>query len=212
VNLHQYGAKAVIDGLERADPQIRRRRRVRRLLTYDDLVLRLRDALTDPATGDLACRRLREKYQVVLVDEFQDTDPAQWTILQRAFHGHRTLILIGDPKQAIYAFRGADVYSYLDAAQQADHHATLETNWRSDASVVQGVDALMGGMQLGDKDIVVRPVSAHHMTSRLHGVGTDTRVTLRTLPATPNDFPPVKAQRTAVAADVAALPTPPFPV
>ena len=184
--------------------EVARRRRVRRLLTYDDLVLRLRDALTDPATGDLACRRLREKYQVVLVDEFQDTDPAQWTILQRAFHGHRTLILIGDPKQAIYAFRGADVYSYLDAAQQADHHATLETNWRSDAPVVQGVDALMGGMQLGDKDIVVRSVSAHHLTSRLQGVVTDTRVTLRTLPATPDDFPPVKAQRTAVAADVAA--------
>ena len=52
----------------------------------------------------------------MLVDEFQDTDPIQWEILQRAFGGGGvTLVLIGDPKQAIYAFRGADVYSYLEA-------------------------------------------------------------------------------------------------
>ena len=65
--------------------------------------------------------RLRERYRVVLVDEFQDTDPIQWEILQRAFGGGGvTLVLIGDPKQAIYAFRGADVYSYLEAAKAAD--------------------------------------------------------------------------------------------
>ena len=58
---------------------------------------------------------------MVMVDEFQDTDPVQWEILRRAFHRHGTLILIGDPKQAIYAFRGADVYSYLDAVSEADH-------------------------------------------------------------------------------------------
>ena len=55
-----------------------------------------------------------------MVDEFQDTDPIQWEILRRAFAGHGNVILIGDPKQAIYAFRGADVYSYLDAVSQAD--------------------------------------------------------------------------------------------
>lgn len=184
--------------------EVTRRRRARRLLTYDDLVLRLRDALTDPYTGELACRRLRETYHVVLVDEFQDTDPAQWTILQRAFHGHRTLILIGDPKQAIYAFRGADVYSYLDAAEQADHHATLEMNWRSDAAVVAGVHALIGGMQLGDENIVVRPVSASHHTPRLRGLDDATRVTLRTVPIAPDKLPAVDAQRTVVAQDVAA--------
>ena len=86
----------------------------------------------DPAAGragrprarrPAAAARLRERYRVVLVDEFQDTDPVQWEILRRAFHGHSTLILIGDPKQAIYAFRGADVYSYLDAVGQADQVA-----------------------------------------------------------------------------------------
>ena len=56
----------------------------------------------------------------MLVDEFQDTDPVQWQIMQTAFgDGKTTLVLIGDPKQAIYAFRGADVYAYIEAAQTA---------------------------------------------------------------------------------------------
>ena len=94
-----------------------------------------------------------------MVDEFQDTDPVQWDILRRAFAGHATLVLIGDPKQAIYAFRGADVFSYLDAVGQADQVATLATNWRSDAALVAALDALMGGAALGDERIVVRPVA-----------------------------------------------------
>ena len=58
----------------------------------------------------------------MLVDEFQDTDPVQWDIMRRAFgDGGVTLVLIGDPKQAIYAFRGADVYAYLEAAPSGRH-------------------------------------------------------------------------------------------
>ena len=184
--------------------EVLRRRRDRRVVTFDDLVLRLRDALTDPVTGEQACQRLRDAYRVVLVDEFQDTDPAQWTILRSAFHGHRTLLLIGDPKQAIYAFRGADVFSYLDAAEHADHHATLPTNWRSDAAVVDGIDAIMGGMQLGDRRIVVHPVEAAHTTSRLTGLRTDARVRLRTVPVPSGKAPRVGRQRKVVASDVAA--------
>ena len=100
------------------------------------MLTRLRDALADPSTAPAAADRLRDRYRVVMVDEFQDTDPIQWDILRRAFHGHATLILIGDPKQAIYAFRGADVYSYLDAVGQADQVRTLGTNWRSDQALV----------------------------------------------------------------------------
>ncbi|MEZ5184932.1 MAG: UvrD-helicase domain-containing protein [Candidatus Nanopelagicales bacterium] len=184
--------------------EVLRRRRARRLVTFDDLVLRLRDALTDPLTGAQACQRLRDTYQVVLVDEFQDTDPAQWTILRQAFHGARTLILIGDPKQAIYAFRGADVYSYLDAAAHADHHATLPTNWRSDAAVVSGIADLVGGLELGDERIVVHPVAAAHQRSRLSGTAGSARVRLRTLHPDDDQLPAVGTQRTAVAVDVAA--------
>ena len=102
--------------------EVERRRRTSGLLTFDDLLTRLRGTLADPARGAAACERLRSRYQVALVDEFQDTDPIQWEILRRAFvddGAGGTLVLIGDPKQAIYAFRGADVYAYLDAAAVA---------------------------------------------------------------------------------------------
>ena len=97
---------------------------------------------------------------VVLVDEFQDTDPVQWNIMRRAFGGGRTLVLIGDPKQAIYAFRGADVYAYLDAAREAATQATLEVNYRSDQGLIDAYDALFGGASLGHPGIVYRQVRA----------------------------------------------------
>ncbi len=131
------------------------------------MLTRLADALADPETGEQAAERLRDRYRIVLVDEFQDTDPIQWEILRRAFHGHRTLILIGDPKQAIYAFRGADVYSYLDALQVADQVRTLATNWRSDQALVDALDQLVGGAALGEDQIVVRPVTAAHDERRI---------------------------------------------
>ena len=98
----------------RAELDVRKRRTG--VMTYDDLLTRLDAALSGDG-GAAAAARLRERYRVVLVDEFQDTDPVQWDILRRAFgDGGVTLVLIGDPKQAIYAFRGADVFAYLDAA------------------------------------------------------------------------------------------------
>ncbi len=184
--------------------EVGNRRRARRLVTFDDLVLRLAAALSDPVTGQQAAERLRQRYRVVLVDEFQDTDPAQWTILRRAFHGRRTLVLIGDPKQAIYAFRGADVFSYLDAAGQADSHATLATNHRSDAAVVHGIAALLGGLHLGDERIVVQPVQAAHVESRLVGLPGPARVRLRTWAPADGELPAIGVPRAAIAADVAA--------
>ena len=137
--------------------EVDRRRRLAAVLTYDDLLTRLRDTLADPVRGELACRRLRERYRVALVDEFQDTDPVQWEIMRRAFAGAgSTLVLIGDPKQAIYGFRGADVYAYLEAARMAPTKATLEVNWRSDQALLDALDALFAGARLGHKEIVYR--------------------------------------------------------
>ncbi len=76
---------------ERVRAEVARRKRAMRLMDYDDLLMHLRDALTDPETGEDACARIRTRYRIVLVDEFQDTDPVQWEILERTFHGHRTL-------------------------------------------------------------------------------------------------------------------------
>ncbi|QJY49819.1 UvrD-helicase domain-containing protein [Pseudonocardia broussonetiae] len=159
--------------------EVAKRKRERRLYTYDDMLTRLSAALQDP--DGTAARRLRERYRVVLVDEFQDTDPVQWHILRTAFHGHTTLVLIGDPKQAIYAFRGADVVSYLDATTTADRHATLARNWRSDAPLLDALDVLFDGAALGDERIRVHRVDAAHPVPRLSGAPVDTPVRIRVL-------------------------------
>ena len=149
----------------RAEVSARKRRRG--LRDFDDLLARLQRSLTDPVTGEMARARIRSRYRVVMVDEFQDTDPVQWAILETLFHEHVTLVLIGDPKQSIYAFRGGDVTTYLAAREQAGSEGTLARNWRSDAGLVAGLDHVFGQAALGHPRIVAGPVEAEHQGSRL---------------------------------------------
>ena len=148
--------------------ELDRRKRRLGILSYDDLLSQLRDALWSSSVLPPA-ERMRQRWRIVLVDEFQDTDPVQWDVLHLVFSGHATMVLIGDPKQAIYAFRGGDVVTYLAAAETATTKQTLSVNWRSDAPLVAAFEALLGGAELGDPRIVVRPVQAHHDGSRLVG-------------------------------------------
>ena len=153
--------------------EMERRKRRLGILSYDDLLGRLADAL-DPASADGGAAvgaRMRERWKVVLVDEFQDTDPVQWQVLERAFGAADTgaMVLVGDPKQAIYAFRGGDVVAYLDAARHATTRATLGSNWRSDAPLVETLGVLLGNAALGHEEIVVHPVRAEGGSSRLAG-------------------------------------------
>ena len=136
---------------------------------YSDMVERLQDALSDPHTGDLAAATLARRFPVVLVDEFQDTDPSQWQILRRAFAKRSTVILIGDPKQAIYGFRGGDVETYLLAKREADHVVTMGTNFRSDPAVVAGIAQLFAGASLGSpgSPILLPDVSAKQPSGRI---------------------------------------------
>ncbi|UXA09225.1 exodeoxyribonuclease V subunit beta [Mycobacterium sp. SMC-2] len=143
--------------------------RKRRLgvLGYDDLLSRLADAL---ATDDSPARlRMHHRWPIVMVDEFQDTDPVQWQVIDRAFSGRSTVILIGDPKQAIYAFRGGDIVTYLRAAETAGEQKTLAINWRTDAALVERLQVVLRGAQLGDPAIVVDNVDAYHQGHRLAG-------------------------------------------
>ncbi len=142
--------------------EVERRKRSQQLHGYDDMLMRVQATLLDPTTGPAAKARLRSRYRKVLVDEFQDTDPVQWSILYEAFHGGCPLVLIGDPKQAIYAFRGADVHAYLQATEVAQSESTLPDNWRSDAELLRGLDAVFRGAALGDPRIRVHPVRAAH--------------------------------------------------
>jgi exodeoxyribonuclease V beta subunit len=182
------------------------RKRVRRLLDFDDLLTRLRDALADPVRGPAARARIRSRYRVVLVDEFQDTDPVQWEILDRAFSGRTTLVLIGDPKQAIYAFRGADLVTYLAAARAATTRRTLGRNWRTDGDLVRALASVFGGAALGDPDIVVRDVAAEHTAARLAGAGAPLRLRVASRAQAGADrggLPKVHGARSLVATDLA---------
>ncbi|MDN5854504.1 MAG: UvrD-helicase domain-containing protein, partial [Actinomycetia bacterium] len=184
------------------------RKRRRRLMDFDDLLVDLSRALTDTVTGADARDRIRSRYSVVLVDEFQDTDPVQWEILASTFHGHRTLVLIGDPKQAIYAFRGADVATYLLATDDAETTSTLGTNRRSDAALVDALGAVFGDVSLGDPRIAVHAVDAAHDQPSLVGERTTPlRVRLVTrddLKPNSSGMIPVGSARPYVAGDVAA--------
>lgn len=109
---------------------------------FDDLLLNVRSALIrDP--DQVLHRAVRERFHAALVDEFQDTDPVQYDIFSRLFRApDRLFFMIGDPKQAIYGFRGADLFSYLKAARNTDRRYTLLTNWRSTKGLVQAVNTL----------------------------------------------------------------------
>ncbi|MGG6462948.1 UvrD-helicase domain-containing protein [Solilutibacter silvestris] len=163
-------------------------KRLRRVQTYDDLIDGVADVLSGP-NGELLATRLRAQYKVALVDEFQDTDARQWAIFDRVFggaalkndrdrgdpaNGHspsalesartsgsqaRFLALIGDPKQAIYGFRGGDVHAYLAARASTEEAPALSHNFRSRPSVLAAIDAMYA--QAGDEAFIDKRIGFH---------------------------------------------------
>lgn len=120
-------------------------RQERRLLSYDDMLRLLRDALKGPV-GTRLNGLIGQRYNAVMIDEFQDTDPVQWEIFSTLFPVDSAvpLILIGDPKQAIYSFRGGDIFTYLKARRTVDEGKRyyLDTNWRSVSGYVRALNGL----------------------------------------------------------------------
>lgn len=124
-------------------------------ISFDDMLVRVYTALFSQS-AELLLARIREKYKIAFVDEFQDTDPIQWRIFRRIFIDDETpetchpLIIIGDPKQAIYSFRGADVYAYLEARAALSRLAekgrsniySLGHNWRSLPELIEGFNRI----------------------------------------------------------------------
>ena len=150
--------------------RVERRKRQVGLYTFDDMQTRLLDALRHPVVGTAARERVRHRFPLVLVDEFQDTDPVQWEILRESFVGYATVVLIGDPKQSIYGFRGAGVHAYLDAVR--DRVAQdLGVNHRTTPELVQAVQTVFAGAQLGAPEISVGPVESLATAQRLEVVG-----------------------------------------
>ena len=109
----------------------------------DDLLLDVYHALTAGAHRDKLAEAVSQNWRVALIDEFQDTDPLQYEIFRRTFAAHgNPLFLVGDPKQAIYGFRGADIYAYLQAAADTPVHYTLAHNYRSHSLLIDNIGRL----------------------------------------------------------------------
>ena len=126
------------------ESELRARKQAGRVQYFSDLLTDLRRALAADPGGTLE-KAIRDQYRAVLIDEFQDTDPVQYDIFQRLFsRAGQGLFFIGDPKQSIYAFRSADIFSYLEAAAGVPdaRKLTLADNWRSETALVEAVNHL----------------------------------------------------------------------
>ncbi|XPF94781.1 exodeoxyribonuclease V subunit beta [Colwellia sp. RE-S-Sl-9] len=160
----------VREGIYSIRKDVNDKKLTRDLVSFDDLISRLANQLSvtrndnaiefkennlnvdDEANNknNSLAELLFKQYPVALVDEFQDTDPQQFTILQAIYYQQPTaaLYMIGDPKQAIYGFRGGDVFAYLAARSGCDYQWIMDTNWRSSESMIQGYNRLFYGNNL----------------------------------------------------------------
>ncbi len=157
-------ARLLAELVRRSLAQLDHHQRAAGVRSFDMVLADLRDAVHGP-TGPAVVDALRSRFRVAFVDEFQDTDPVQWDIFSTLFGDEgsgTTLVLVGDPKQAIYGFRGADIPTYLAAVADGSTvaRASLDTNWRSDAPLLAGLGALLDGVTFGDPAIAFRPVRA----------------------------------------------------
>ena len=152
-NINKAKAFAIVQlGIYQIRQQVIEQKKALNLLDFDDLINTLADCLqSDDSTDEnshLLAKQLLAQYPVALIDEFQDTDPKQFGILQSIYYGDNAkqanagLFLIGDPKQAIYGFRGGDIFAYLNARSGCDHHWLMDTNWRSTPQMIAGYNQL----------------------------------------------------------------------
>lgn len=161
--------------LQRAAKVVRSRmqasKRQAHQLSFDDLLKDLDGALGS-GLGERLCERIRATYRVAMIDEFQDTDPQQYRIFHRLYGGHQdtALLMIGDPKQAIYGFRGADIFTYIQARRNVSAHYTLGCNWRSSSALVAAVNGLFERAKdpfIYEADIPFLPVEAQGKSKAL---------------------------------------------
>ncbi|MFM7062241.1 MAG: UvrD-helicase domain-containing protein, partial [Actinomycetes bacterium] len=167
--------RALADLVQRCVDEVDQRLAQSGGLSFGTLLTAARSAIE--SQPDVA-EQVRRQFDAALIDEFQDTDPVQWEIFRLLFGrpGSGSTVLVGDPKQAIYSFRGGDVYTYLSAKQHADL-LTLDTNQRSDKEVVQAMNALGEGEQFGESGIDFHVVtwSERHEGRRLVGADGSSR-------------------------------------
>jgi len=141
---HASRARLLLDARAYLERELPARMKSLGVVGHDQAVDELAAALDDPWRGALAVRAIRTRWPVALVDEFQDTDPQQWKILKKLFaHEEGALVLVGDPKQAIYGFRGGDVHAWLMAKHDAQGEPLrLDESQRAGSGVSAAINAL----------------------------------------------------------------------
>jgi exodeoxyribonuclease V beta subunit len=145
-----------VETVHRLQSDVALTKQVHGWISYYDMLALVETALYADNAGDLL-KSLRARFKVAFIDEFQDTDPVQWRIFKKIFvdspdECRNRLFVIGDPKQAIYAFRGADVYAYLTAKNEMEGLArkgkaglySLSVNWRSQPGLITTFNRLFG--------------------------------------------------------------------
>jgi len=143
--------------------ELRIRKEKRNIVSFDDLLVLLDDSLVG-RNGKALAATIRSQYPAALIDEFQDTDPVQYSIFSSIYKGSSGVLLyiIGDPKQAIYSFRGADIFTYKHAISEIGSGHSLEHNYRSVPGLIDAVNAVFTGQEdpFCDDDIAFAPVQA----------------------------------------------------
>ena len=147
---------------------LKMKKRQLQVQSFDDL---LSDMHCGLKTQPFFAARIRQRFKVALIDEFQDTDPVQYDIFRLIFQDKSTLMLmVGDPKQSIYAFRGADIYSYLHVAggMNSECRTTLNKNFRSSGRLLEAFNTVFGTENpFVEKDIVYLPAESGREPDRL---------------------------------------------
>ncbi|AFJ02288.1 Exodeoxyribonuclease V beta chain [Methylophaga frappieri] len=142
--------------------ELPKRKRQNKVQAFDDLLINLQSAL-DGVHGGQLVTRIRQQFRAALIDEFQDTDPVQYDCFRRLFQkSELPVFFVGDPKQAIYSFRGADIFTYLEAKRASANEFNLDTNWRSHPLLVDAVNQLFQQVETPFRyaDIPFIPVKA----------------------------------------------------
>ena len=160
---HINRAKALLivrAGIYQIREQIIRKKLQANVLGFDDLITTLNNCLTNEKLNEQSGEKdqalansIFSQFPVALIDEFQDTDPQQFSILKAIYYhqAQSALYMIGDPKQAIYGFRGGDIFAYLSARDDCDYQWLMDTNWRSSAAMITGYNRLFYGNNLSEK-------------------------------------------------------------
>lgn len=163
VETFDFETELLLFAAYRIDKELKQIKLTHQKMGFNDILIRLYDALKD--TPELLRRELHQQYQAVMIDEFQDTDEYQFFIFNELFFKEPSIpfIMIGDPKQSIYKFRGADIFVYLQAKERADNIYTLGVNYRSTESLIQAVNHLFTFKENPFKvtDIPFMPVQSH---------------------------------------------------